>query len=87
MKEKRIVLKEHIFVKRIQNEAYNDQKDGITVDSLLVHVDFAENYRNDQQNGIQSAYFGHQSFSFFTSCYYYKDDGNILQQEKYRHHN
>ena len=70
MKEKLIVLKEYIFVKRIQNEAYNDQKDGITVDSLLVHVDFAENYRNDQQNEIQSAYFGHQSFSFFTSCYY-----------------
>ena len=81
MKEKLIVLKEHIFVKRIQNGAYNDQKDGLTVDSLLVHVDFAENYRNDQQNEIQSAYFGHQSFSLFTSCCYYKDDGNILQQK------
>ena len=48
---------------------------------MLVHVDFAENYRNDQQNEIQSAYFGHQSFSLFTSCCYYKDDGNILQQK------
>ena len=36
MKEKLIVLKEHIFVKRIQNEAYNSQKDGLTVDDLLV---------------------------------------------------
>ena len=50
-------MKEHIFVKRIQNEAYNHQKDGLTVDDLLVHVDFAKNYRNDQQNKIQSAYF------------------------------
>ena len=48
---------------------------------MLVHVDFAENYRNDQENEIQSAYFGHQSFSLFTSCCYYKDDENILQQK------
>ena len=81
MKEQLKVLKEHIFVKRIQNEAYNSHKDGLTDDDLLVHVDFAENYRNDQQNEIQSAYFGHQSFSLFTSCCYYKDDENILQQK------
>ena len=47
MKEKIIVLKEHIVVKGIQNEGYNYQRDGSTVDDLLVHVDFAENYRND----------------------------------------
>ena len=29
--------------------------------NLLVHVDFAESYRNDQQNEIKSAYFGNQS--------------------------
>ena len=39
---------------------------------MLVHVDFAESYRNDQQNEIQSAYFGNQSFSLFTSCCYFK---------------
>ena len=39
---------------------------------MLVHVNFAENYRNDQQNEIQSAYFGNQSFSLFTSCCYFK---------------
>ena len=48
---------------------------------MLVHVPFAENYRNDQQNEIQSTYFGHQSFSLITSFCYYKDDGNILQQK------
>jgi len=80
MKEELKVLKEHIFFKRIQNEAYNYQKDGLKVD-LLVHVNFAKNYRNDQQNEIQSAYFGHQSCSLFTACCYYKDDGNTLQQK------
>ena len=39
---------------------------------MLVHVDFDESYRNDQQNEIQSAYFGNQSFSLFTSCCYFK---------------
>ena len=81
MKEQLKVLKEHIFVKRIQNEAYNYHKDGLTEDDLLVQVDFAENYRNDQQNEIQSAYFGHQSFSLFTSCCYYKNDEKNWQQK------
>ena len=39
---------------------------------MLVHVDFAESYRNDQQNEIQSAYFENQSFSLFTSCCSFK---------------
>ena len=29
---------------------------------MLVHVNFAESYRNDQQDEIQSAYFRNQSF-------------------------
>lgn len=81
MKEQVKVLKEHIYVKRVQNEAYNYHKDGLKNNDLIVHVDFAENYRNDQQNEIQSAYFGHQSFSLFTSCCYFKDDKNIVQQK------
>ena len=39
---------------------------------MLVHVDFAESYRNDQENETQSAYFGNQIFSLFTSCCYFK---------------
>ena len=39
---------------------------------MLVHVDFTESYKSDQQNEIQSAYLGNQSFSLFTSCCYFK---------------
>ena len=39
---------------------------------MLVHVDFAKSYRNDQQNEIKNAYFGNQSFSLFTSYCYFK---------------
>ena len=66
------VLKEQIFVKRGQNDAYNKHKAELSDGDLLVHVDFAESYRNDQQNEIQSAYFGNQSFSLFKSCCYFK---------------
>ena len=39
---------------------------------MLVHVDFAESYRNDNENEIQSDYSGNQSFLLFTSCCYFK---------------
>ena len=66
------VLKEHIFINRVQNDTYNKHKAELSGGDLLVHVNFAESYRNDQQNEIQSAYFGNQSFSLFTSCCYFK---------------
>ena len=66
------VLKEHILVKRVQNDAYNKHKAKFSDGDLLVHVNFTESYRNHQQNEIQSAYFGNQSFSLFTSCCYFK---------------
>ena len=66
------VLKEQIFVKRVQNHTYNKHKAELSNGDLLVHVDFAESHRNNQQNEIQSAYFGNQSFSLFISCCYFK---------------
>ena len=81
MKEKIKILKEHISVKRIQFSAYVQQKQDLTADDLLVHVDFAENYRNDQQDEVQSAYFGHQSFSLFTSCCYFLDEEQKLDHK------
>ena len=66
------VLKGHIFVKRVQNDAYNKSKAKLSNGDLLVHVDFVDSYRNDQQNEISSAYFGNQGFSFFTPCCYFK---------------
>ena len=66
------VLKEYLFVKRVQNDTYNKHKAELSDGDLLVRVYFAESYRNDQENEIKSAYFGNQSFSLFTSCCYFK---------------
>ena len=41
------VLKEYIFVKGVQNDAYNKHKAELSNGDLLVHVDFAGSYRND----------------------------------------
>ena len=48
---------------------------------MLVHVDFAGSYRNDQQNEIQNAYFGNKSFSLFTSCCYFKGVTNEIRNK------
>ena len=59
------VLKEHIFVKRVQNDAYNKHKAELSDGDLLVHVDLAESYRNDQYNEIQSAYWKSKLFALY----------------------
>ena len=40
-------------------------------------ADYSENYSNIQQGEIQSAYFGHDSLSIFTVCYY---DGDLINE-------
>ena len=61
-------LKEHIHIKR-QVHAYQEMKALLTDNNyLMVQVEFAESYKNDQQDAIQSAYFGNQCFSIFTVC-------------------
>ena len=76
------VLKEPIFVKRIQNDAYNKHKAELSDGDLLVYVNFAKSYRNDQQNEIQRAYFGNQSFLLFTSCCYFKGVTNEIRNKR-----
>jgi len=71
------LLKRHIYSKRAQNKYYNNIKDSLDHGQILVHVDFAESYKNSQQNEIQSAYFGNSTFSIFTAFCYTKYDGEL----------
>ena len=61
-------LKRHIHRKREQD---NKQKDELKTGKVLAHVDYSESYNNIHQDEIQSAYFGQQNFSTFTSGLYY----------------
>ena len=70
-------LKQHLHVYWEQHKTYNEIKNGLKPNEILVHVDFAENYENKQQSEVQSAYFGHDSFSLFTACCYTNTDGIV----------
>ena len=69
-------LKHHILVKHVQFNFYNDVKNNLTKNEVLIHVDYSESYENKPQREIQSAYFGHTTFSIFTACYYLRNAEN-----------
>ena len=47
-------------------------KNSLNENDIFVHVNYAESYRNNQQDEIQIWYFGNSSFSIFTACCYTK---------------
>ena len=42
----------------------------------MLYVDFAESSKNNQQDAIESAYFGKQCFRIFTGCCYTESHHN-----------
>ena len=64
------ILKAHIFIKRTQDTHYNQLKENLKTNEFIIHVDYSKNYKNKEQDEIQSAYFSHNSFSIFTTCCY-----------------
>ena len=81
LKQQIVVLKSHLFTKRTQLECYNTIKENLKQSDLLIHVDYSQNYDNKHQNEVQSAYFGHNSFSIFTACCYFQDETNSLAKQ------
>ena len=76
------ILKAHIFVKRTQNTHYTWLKENLKTNEFIIHVDYSENYEDKEQDEIQSAYFGHNSFSIFTACCYTRRiDGTLLNEK------
>ena len=63
-------FKHHIYVRCIQFNYYNSIKNNLGRNDILVHADYSEGYENKPKHEIQSAYFGHTSFSIFTACCY-----------------
>ena len=76
LKQKIAVLKRQLFTRRTQASAYNEVKDNLKQNDLLLHVDYSENYNNNQ-----SAYFGQASFSISIACCYFKDESNVINKE------
>ena len=70
------ISKEHIYIQRMHVNTYHEIKASLSENDLMLHVDFAESCKNDQQDAIQSAYFGNQCFRIFTACSYAKSPNN-----------
>ena len=60
-------LKTHIFTKRQQSKHVQLIKENLKTTELLIQVDYSENYKNRDQDEIQTAYFGQEQFSLFTA--------------------
>ena len=75
------ILKAHVLVKRTQNTHYNCLKENLKTYEFIIHDNYSENYKDKEQDEIQSAYFWHNSFSVFTTCCYTRGiDGTLLNK-------
>ena len=77
------ILKADIFVKRTQKTHYNRLKENLETNEFIYHVDYTENSKDKEQDEIQSAYFGHNSFSIFTACCYTREIDRTLLKENF----
>lgn len=60
------IFKEHFFVKRCQQKYFEDVKAKLKPGEIVLQIDFAENYRLQCQNEIQSAHFSYKQVTIFT---------------------
>ena len=75
------ILKAHVFVKRTQNTHCNRLKENHKTNEFIIHVDCSANYKNKEQDRIQSTYFEHNLFSIFMACCYTrKIDGTLFNE-------
>ena len=80
LNEKVKILKQNIYVQRGQDCKYNEIKANLKDNKMLLHVDFAENYRSKQKSEIQSAYCRHTGFRIFTTRCYVKENKELKKQ-------
>ena len=69
-------LKEHIYIKRRQINPYDEIKPSLSENNLMLHVYFAESYKNDQQDAIRRECFGKQCFRISAACCYAENPNN-----------
>ena len=56
-------LKEHIHYQQRQFKEIRRITDSLTMEEILIHLDYSESYKSKHQNAIQSAYFSNKSFN------------------------
>ncbi|KAJ8018751.1 hypothetical protein HOLleu_43072 [Holothuria leucospilota] len=63
--------KRHHCNKLRQHEEMAYLREHLEAGEVIIQVDFSENYENQQQKEIHSAYFGHEAYAVYTACIWY----------------
>jgi hypothetical protein len=58
---------EHVFIKRKQSSYFEEMKNDSDDESIIVQVDYAENFSVEEQDAIQAAHWSNKSISIFTA--------------------
>ena len=76
LREWTMKAKKHFRIKKVQQEKIRTIKEEIKSDpkKIIIHCDFAENWRVILQNEVQSAYWKTTQLSIFTAVCYYGDE-------------
>ena len=70
LKQQSSYFLKHICIKLMQSRAFISEKESLIDDdsTVVIQVDFAENYTTQIQNAIQSSYWVSKQFTLFTVC-------------------
>ena len=70
LKQQSSYFLKHTYIKRIQSRAFISERESLKDDdsTVVIQVDFAENYTTQIQNAIQSSYWVSKQFTLFTVC-------------------
>jgi hypothetical protein len=58
---------DHVFIKRQQSNYFEQMKDNSDDKSIVVQVDYSQNFSVEEQDAIQSAHWSNKSISIFTA--------------------
>ena len=76
-------IKIHIYHIFRQYSELKYLKKNLCNNEVILSVDFSKNYSNKQHHEIQSAYFGHESFTLYTCAGYIKNDVPLSINHKF----
>ena len=70
----------HVYVKRQQVKYWRKRKESPGSNTLLVMMDFSENFVHVTQDEIQKAFFDQTSSTIFTTMLYFEDNGQVSSE-------
>ena len=92
LKQQSSYFLKHTYIKRMQSRAFISERESLKDNdsTVVIQVDFAENYTTQIQNAIQSSYWVSKQFTLFTVCAWEKNGchsiviaSEYLSQNKY----